>query len=77
VSRHIAHANKVLSIPVIIVKMPIIRLILVSVDRLGDGSPDEAVVSRISKAVAEKIGGDSPITHPSQSQGQGLKGLID
>ena len=52
-SRHIAHPSKVLKIPVIIVNIPMIRFIFVSVDRLlGDCSPDEAVVVRVSKAVA-------------------------
>jgi hypothetical protein len=39
VRRHIAHARSVLSIPVTIVKIPIMRFIFVSVERF-----DEAVV---------------------------------
>ena len=47
-SLHIAHANKMPSIPVTIVKIPIIRFIFVSVDKFVD----EAVDGEVSKTVA-------------------------
>lgn len=40
--RHIAHASRVLSIPVTIVKMPMMRLIFVSVERPRGNRASEA-----------------------------------
>lgn len=41
------------------------RFILVSVERLLEDASDKAVDVGVSKAMAEEVGGDSPITHPS------------
>lgn len=56
--RHIAHARSVLNTPVTIVKIPIMRFIFVSVEKL-----DEAVV-RVSEAVARYFGVDWYAAYP-------------
>jgi hypothetical protein len=53
VRRHIAHASRVLSIPVTIVKIPIMRFIFVSVERLrGVTCPGKVVVKCPDEAAA-------------------------
>lgn len=58
VSLHIAHANSVLNAPVTIVKIPMMRLIFVSVDRLLEGmSPTEGeVVGKSPDKAASSVG---------------------